>query len=123
MLALEHIMASPKVKAAQASGKFTVLFDSGIRSGADIFRAIALGAQGVLRECLCIVSKGIWAFAEGSFAVGRTYAYALTVAGQEGVEAHIKSILADFELTLGLSGYRSIAEIQGKAGEVAIKVA
>lgn len=43
-------MASPKVKAAQASGKFTILFDSGIRSGADIFRAIALGAQGVLRK-------------------------------------------------------------------------
>lgn len=43
-------MASPKVKEAQASGKLTVLFDSGIRSGADIFRAIALGAQGVLRE-------------------------------------------------------------------------
>ncbi len=50
LLALERIMQSPKVKAAQASGKLTVLFDSGIRSGADIFRAIALGAQGVLRE-------------------------------------------------------------------------
>ena len=43
-------MKSPKVKAAQASGKFTILFDSGVRSGSDMFRAIALGAQGVLRE-------------------------------------------------------------------------
>ncbi|KAI0329024.1 FMN-dependent alpha-hydroxy acid dehydrogenase [Cubamyces sp. BRFM 1775] len=102
LLALERIMQSPKVKAAQASGKFTVLFDSGVRSGADIFRAIAIGAQGIL--------------------LGRTYAYALAVAGQAGVEAHIKSILAEFELTLGLSGYRSIREIQGKAGEVMIKV-
>ncbi|KAI8986151.1 FMN-dependent alpha-hydroxy acid dehydrogenase [Trametes punicea] len=102
LLALEHIMKSPKVKAAQASGKFTVLFDSGIRHGADIFRAIALGAQGV---CL-----------------GRTYAYALAVGGQEGVEAHIKSILADFELTFALAGFRNVAEIQGKAGEVMIKV-
>ncbi|KAI0763553.1 FMN-dependent alpha-hydroxy acid dehydrogenase [Trametes elegans] len=102
LLALERIMQSPKVKAAQASGKLTVLFDSGIRSGADMFRAIALGAQGVL--------------------LGRTYAYALTVAGQAGVEAHIKSILADFELSLGLSGYRSVEEIWGKAGEVTIKV-
>ncbi|KAL1937793.1 hypothetical protein VTO73DRAFT_12812 [Trametes versicolor] len=102
LLALERIMASPKVKEAQANGKLTILFDSGIRSGADIFRAIALGAQGVL--------------------LGRTYAYALAVAGQTGVEAHIKSILADFELTLGLSGYRSIAEIQGKAGVATIKV-
>ncbi|KAI0823970.1 FMN-dependent alpha-hydroxy acid dehydrogenase [Trametes gibbosa] len=102
LLALEHITASPKVKDAQASGKFTVLFDSGIRSGADVFRAIALGAQAVL--------------------LGRTYAYALAVGGQAGVEAYVRSILADFELTLGLSGYRSIAEIQGKAGEVMIKV-
>lgn len=65
---------------------------------------------------------GTWAFAEEISAVGRTYAYALAVAGQTGVEAHIKSILADFELTLGLSGYRSIAEIQGKAGVATIKV-
>ncbi|OSC98028.1 FMN-dependent alpha-hydroxy acid dehydrogenase [Trametes coccinea BRFM310] len=102
LLALERIMQSPKVKAAQASGKLTVLFDSGIRSGADMFRAIALGAQGIL--------------------LGRTYAYALAIAGQEGVEAYIKTILADFELTLGLSGFRNISEIHGKAGEVMIKV-
>ncbi|CDO72214.1 hypothetical protein BN946_scf184970.g66 [Trametes cinnabarina] len=102
LLALERIMQSPKVRAAQASGKLTILFDSGTRSGADIFRAIALGAQAIL--------------------LGRTYAYALTIAGQEGVEAYIKSLLADFELTLGLSGFRSIAEIQGKAGEVMVKV-
>ncbi|KAI0770659.1 FMN-dependent alpha-hydroxy acid dehydrogenase [Fomes fomentarius] len=102
LLALERIMQSPKVKAAQASGKLTVLFDSGIRSGADIFRAIALGAQGVL--------------------LGRTYAYALAIAGQAGVESLVKSILADFELSLGLAGFKNIAEIQGKAGEVTIKV-
>ncbi|KAI0642926.1 FMN-dependent alpha-hydroxy acid dehydrogenase [Trametes meyenii] len=102
LFALERIVQSPIVKEAQASGKFTILFDSGIRSGADIFRAIALGAQGVL--------------------LGRTYAYALAVAGQAGVDAHIRSILAEFELTLGLSGYRSIAEILGKAEEVMVKV-
>ena len=43
-------MKSQKVREAQASGKFTILFDSGIRTGSDIFRALALGAQGVLRE-------------------------------------------------------------------------
>ena len=48
--ALQQICASPKVRAAQDSGKFTVLFDSGIRTGSDIIKAIALGAQGVLRE-------------------------------------------------------------------------
>jgi lactate 2-monooxygenase len=41
-------MRSPKVKAAQASGKLTVLFDSGIRTGPDIIKALALGAQAVL---------------------------------------------------------------------------
>ncbi len=52
--ALEQICRSPKVKAAQTSGRFTVLTDSGIRTGTDIFRAIAIGAQGVLRTLLAI---------------------------------------------------------------------
>lgn len=43
-------MKSVRVKEAQASGKFTILFDSSIRSGPDIFKALALGAQAVLRE-------------------------------------------------------------------------
>ena len=42
-------MSSSKVLEAQASGKLTVLFDSGIRTGPDILKALALGAQGVLR--------------------------------------------------------------------------
>ncbi|KAI0694705.1 FMN-dependent alpha-hydroxy acid dehydrogenase [Earliella scabrosa] len=103
LLALERIMQSPKVRAAQASGKLTVLFDSGVRTGSDVFRALALGAQGVL--------------------LGRTYVYALAIGGQAGVEELIKSVLAEFELTLGLAGFKNIAEIQGKAGEVTIKVA
>lgn len=41
-------MASQKVKDAQASGKFTILFDSGIRTGSDVLKALALGAQAVL---------------------------------------------------------------------------
>ena len=46
--ALEKICASPKIKDAQRSGKLTVLFDSGIRTGSDILKAMALGAQAVL---------------------------------------------------------------------------
>ena len=46
--ALEKICRSPKIKAAQLSGAFTVLADSGLRTGTDIFRSIAMGAQGVL---------------------------------------------------------------------------
>ncbi|RPD56619.1 FMN-dependent alpha-hydroxy acid dehydrogenase [Lentinus tigrinus ALCF2SS1-7] len=102
LFALERIMQSSKVKEAQASGKFTILFDSGVRSGSDMFRAIALGAQGVL--------------------LGRSYIYGLALAGQAGVESVIKTILADFELTLGLAGHKTIADIHGKAGEVTIKV-
>ena len=48
--ALANITQSEKIKAEQASGKLTVLFDSGIRTGSDIIKAMALGAQGVLRE-------------------------------------------------------------------------
>lgn len=49
--ALDKICSSEKVRAAQVSGKLTVLFDSGIRTGSDIIKAIALGAQAILREC------------------------------------------------------------------------
>jgi isopentenyl diphosphate isomerase/L-lactate dehydrogenase-like FMN-dependent dehydrogenase len=48
--ALEKITASSRVRRAQQQGKFTVLFDSGIRKGCDVIKAIAMGAQGVLGE-------------------------------------------------------------------------
>jgi isopentenyl diphosphate isomerase/L-lactate dehydrogenase-like FMN-dependent dehydrogenase len=48
--ALEKITASPRVRRAQEQGNFTVLFDSGIRTGSDVIKAIAMGAQGVLGE-------------------------------------------------------------------------
>ena len=46
--ALEKITASSRVRSAQEEGNFTVLFDSGIRTGSDVIKAIAMGAQGVL---------------------------------------------------------------------------
>ena len=72
-------------------GKIPVLLDSGVRSGADIFKALALGARAV---CL-----------------GRPYAYALALAGQKGVEELIRNFMADFDLTMGLAGCKSIEEI------------
>jgi isopentenyl diphosphate isomerase/L-lactate dehydrogenase-like FMN-dependent dehydrogenase len=48
--ALEKITASSRVRRAQEQGKFTVLFDSGIRTGSDVIKAIAMGAQAVLGE-------------------------------------------------------------------------
>jgi len=74
------------------NGRIPVLFDSGIRSGADAFKALALGANAV-----CI---------------GRPYVYALTIAGKEGVIELLKNYKADLDLTMGLSGCRSVREIQ-----------
>ncbi|MGW4215071.1 lactate 2-monooxygenase [Lentzea sp. NPDC004789] len=68
-----------------------VLFDSGIRTGADIVKALALGAKAVM--------------------VGRPYAYGLAHGGQVGVRHVLRSLLADFDLTIGLSGHRSPAEL------------
>ena len=71
---------------ARAVGdQVTVLFDSGARSGDDVFKALALGAQAVL--------------------LGRPYAYGLGLDGQAGVEHVLRCLLAEFDLTLALSGY------------------
>ncbi|MFF9864565.1 lactate 2-monooxygenase [Streptomyces sp. NPDC013953] len=76
--------ALPRVVEA-AGDRLTVLFDSGIRTGDDIFKALALGAQAVL--------------------VGRPYAYGLGLDGQAGVEHVIRCLLAELDLTLALSGH------------------
>ena len=67
--------------------KTTILFDSGIRRGADVFKAMALGAKAVL--------------------VGRPYAYALALEGEQGVVEIINNLLADVDLTMGLAGCTS----------------
>ncbi|GAA0681933.1 lactate 2-monooxygenase [Kitasatospora atroaurantiaca] len=67
--------------------RLDVLFDSGIRTGDDVFKALALGARTVL--------------------LGRPYAYGLGLDGQAGVEHVIRSLLAEFDLTLALSGHTS----------------
>jgi lactate 2-monooxygenase len=74
---------------------FPVLFDSGIRTGADVFKAIALGARAVL--------------------VGRPYVWGLGLGGQEGVKQVLRSLLADFDLTLALSGYTKLSDVGQQA--------
>ncbi len=76
-------------------GKVPVLFDSGVRTGADVFKALALGAAAV--------------------GIGRPYCYALALDGQRGVEALIENWMADFELTMGLAGCKNVAEIQSSS--------
>lgn len=80
----------PEIVAA-VGDKLTVLFDSGVRTGADVFKALALGAQAVL--------------------IGRPYAYGLGLAGSAGVRHVLRSLLADLDMTLGLAGYRYLSEL------------
>jgi hypothetical protein len=102
---------------AQKEGKFTVLFDSGIRQGSDVIKAIAMGAQGVLgrRSCFPLIGQD---FSLMSIAVGRPFMYGLAIGGEQGVEEVLRALLADTEVTLGLSGYKSIEEIWAKRGAV-----
>jgi isopentenyl diphosphate isomerase/L-lactate dehydrogenase-like FMN-dependent dehydrogenase len=76
-------------------GELPVLFDSGIRTGADIFKAIALGADAVC--------------------VGRPYVWGLALDGQAGVEQVLRCLLAELDLTLALSGYTTIAQLDRDA--------
>ncbi len=73
------------------NGQIPIIIDSGIRSGADIFKALALGATAV--------------------SIGRPYVYGLAVGGERGVYEVLRNFISDFELTMALSGCRSIAEI------------
>jgi lactate 2-monooxygenase len=73
------------------SGRVPVLLDSGVRSGADVFRALSLGADAV--------------------GLGRPYVWGLAAGGEEGVREVIRNLRADFDLTLGLAGCASIGEI------------
>lgn len=69
----------------------TVLFDSGIRTGADIIKALCLGAQAVL--------------------IGRPVMYGLGIAGKEGAKHVLAGLLADLDQSMGLSCVKSIAEL------------
>ncbi|KAN0062487.1 hypothetical protein ACQY0O_005018 [Thecaphora frezii] len=73
----------------------TVVFDSGVRTGADVFKALCLGADAV--------------------AIGRPWTWGLATNGQEGVEAVLKTILADFELNSCLAGYSSSQGLDSSA--------
>ena len=72
-----------------------VILDSGVRSGADIVKALALGAAAVT--------------------VGRPHVYGLALDGSAGVQAVLENLVAELDLTLGLIGMRSIAELSPAA--------
>lgn len=55
-------------------------------------------------------------------AVGRPYLYGLAIAGEAGVEQVVRSTLADLEITMGLSGYKNLGQLQGKREEVITRI-
>lgn len=89
--ALAAITSDPVIK----SSNLTVLFDSGIRTGSDVIKAMALGAHAIL--------------------LGRPYIYGLACNGQQGVEDVFKALKADLEVTMGSMGIKELtkAELQG----------
>ncbi|UVS77531.1 lactate 2-monooxygenase [Actinokineospora sp. UTMC 2448] len=80
----------PEIASAVGS-RMSVLFDSGVRTGADVLKALALGADAVL--------------------IGRPYVYGLGLGGEDGVRHVLRGLLADLDLTLGLCGRRSVSEV------------
>ncbi|MFI7008249.1 alpha-hydroxy-acid oxidizing protein [Streptomyces sp. NPDC050145] len=75
----------------EAADGLPVLFDSGVRSGADVVKALALGATAV--------------------GVGRPYAYGLAVGGEDGLVHVLRSLLAEADLTMAVDGYPSLADL------------
>jgi lactate 2-monooxygenase len=81
--------------AERVAARAPIVFDSGVRQGSDVFIALALGATAV--------------------AIGRPYAYGLGLAGEAGVREVTRNVLAELDITLGLSGHTSIAEVGREA--------
>jgi lactate 2-monooxygenase len=78
-----------------AAGDVPVLFDSGIRSGADIVKALALGATAV--------------------GIGRPYAFGMALGGTDGVVHVLRSLLAEADLIMGIDGYPTLADLTPEA--------
>ena len=78
-----------------AAGDLPVVFDSGVRSGVHVVKAMALGARAV--------------------AIGRPYAYGLAVGGQEGIEHVVRCLLSETDLTLAIDGYASVSALGREA--------
>jgi isopentenyl diphosphate isomerase/L-lactate dehydrogenase-like FMN-dependent dehydrogenase len=87
--AVASLDALPAVRQAVGPGP-TVVLDSGVRSGAEVVKALALGADLV--------------------GLGRPYVYGLALDGRDGVRDVVANVVAELDLTLGLSGVRSVRE-------------
>jgi lactate 2-monooxygenase len=92
---LPALEALPAV--VEAADGMPVLFDSGVRSGADIAKALALGATAV--------------------GVGRPFVYALAVGAADGVVSQLRSLLAELDLLMAVDGYPSIADLRAAGAQ------
>lgn len=90
--AVAALDALPEV--VSAAGKMPVLFDSGIRTGADVVKALALGAKAVL--------------------LGRPYVYGLALQGEAGVRAVLRALLAELDLTMALCGASRLDQLSAE---------
>jgi lactate 2-monooxygenase len=95
--ATSTIAALPGIAQA-VDGRVPIVMDSGVRTGADAFKALALGATAV--------------------GIGRPHCYALAIAGERGVREVLENFQADFDLTMGLAGCRSVGEIGPETLEI-----
>ncbi|MCC3358124.1 alpha-hydroxy-acid oxidizing protein [Bacillus sp. REN16] len=77
----------------EVKGEVPVLFDSGIRRGSDIVKALALGADAVF--------------------IGRPFVYGLAVSGQSGVEKVIGNFIQDTKVSIALAGATNVGELSG----------
>jgi lactate 2-monooxygenase len=75
----------------EAAGDLPVLFDSGVRSGADVIKALAMGASAV--------------------GIGRPYAYGLALGGVDGIVHVLRSMLAEADLIMAVDGYPTLADL------------
>ena len=92
--AIASLDALPAVVDA-VRGQIPVLLDSGVRRGSDALKALALGARAVL--------------------LGRLYIWGLAAGGEEGVREVVQNFVAEFDLTMALSGYTSCREVDSSA--------
>jgi len=88
--AASSISMLPRIADAVGSD-VEIMFDSGIRTGQDVFRALALGAK----SCM----------------IGRSYLYGLCAAGEAGVAKAIEIIAKELDVTMALAGVRTIDQI------------
>ena len=87
-------IALPKIADA-VGGQVAVLFGSGVRTGPDVYRALALGAEAVL--------------------IGRPYVHGLALAGEDGVRHMLRTLLAELEINLAIAGVENHHKLGPKA--------